>query len=174
MRKETCKKRAGGIRLTFMDVILPSWQASCKDRGIFILHSELTVTLHRLYYGNGFGTHSKVNCTRNFPISRKSEFTIDNGFEAFKYFCAGSEIWMRIDFPPAHSLYSTFSAPKRGSRVHTLARNVKNGANLTRRQDEPHDWHFDKDVFLACQGGKWTEYQMEHQKLTINSDKLLN
>lgn len=58
--------------------------------------------------------------------------------------------------------------------THPLPRNVKNRANLTSWQRKPYNWHFDKDVFSACQGGKWTEYQMEHQKLTINSDKLLN
>ena len=58
--------------------------------------------------------------------------------------------------------------------THPLTRNVKNRANLTSWQHKPYNWHFDKDVFSACQGGKWTEYQMMHQKLTINSDKLLN
>lgn len=58
--------------------------------------------------------------------------------------------------------------------THPLPRNVKNRASLTSWQHKPHNWHFDKDVFSACQRGKWTEYQMKHQKLTINSDKLLN
>lgn len=177
----TCKREQKKcLALTFTEVIFPNWQASCKERWqIFTSLSDCN-SIENLQLKLIFEL-SKGKCTGNFPVFLESIRVHNREPLRFESFLKLElRIRIHIDFLLGYKLCAVHFRAQlarqqtRLQSTHPLPRKVKNRANLTSWQQKPYIWHFDKDVFSTCQGGKWTEYQMKHQKLTINSDKLLN
>lgn len=179
------EQRTENGRLTFTEVILPSWQASCKETRTVTSLSDCNSAEDWLWKWI-FGAH-EANCIGNLPVFLKSVRVHNwqpHRFVCWQFFFFFFKLELRFRIH-IDSLFrcrvctanfrARLALQQTGLQsTHRLPRNVKNRANLTSWQHKPYNWHFDKDVFSACQGGKWTEYQMKHQKLTINRDKLLN